>query len=269
MNKRKTIFHSQKATFIQRFLARVFFFGFGYLIETENEDVLENLSEPVIFAANHNNEYETFLLAAYLLIHRKGKRVGFLIDWMYRYIPVFGWMLNKADPVYVYNKPARISWLNRFRKDPVKNNVICQCISRIRQNQSLAIFPEGTRNPDPLHLKRGRKGIAEIALITGVPVLPIGIDFPKRITKGEIPRFGPIIFRFGNPLSFDEEYQLFQEHKVLGQIEDARYDKTLGVRLCSSVHHRIMTEISQLSGKSYPFRPPEFLYEINRLEETI
>jgi hypothetical protein len=100
--------------------------------------------------------------------------------------------------------------------------------------------------------------VGEIALRSQTPVLPVGIDFPGRQQQGKIPRFGKIIFRFGEPLHFSQEIAAWHE---------ANQDKKLGpqwrnkilVNLCSRVTHQIMAELAKLSGKHYPFRQPQVL----------
>jgi hypothetical protein len=94
---------------------------------------------------------------------------------------------------------------------------VCQaCLERLQNGQSLGIFPEGTRNHDPHRLKRGRRGVGEIALRSGVPVLPAGLDFTRRSRNGRIPWFSPVILRFGAPLTFPEEAQAFRR-TILGR----------------------------------------------------
>ena len=120
----------------------------------------------------------------------------------------------------------------------------------------MGIFPEGTRNPDPFRLMRGRKGTGEIALRSQVPVLPVGIDFPQRLRNGRIPQFGPITLRIGRPLVFPEECAAY--HAVTRETRWSPLERRkLQVTLNARVTHRVMLELARLSGKEYPFSPPQ------------
>ncbi|MBN2011565.1 1-acyl-sn-glycerol-3-phosphate acyltransferase [candidate division KSB1 bacterium] len=221
-------------------------------IHVENEYQLNTLPEPVIFAANHNTSFETVILALYLLHRRDGKKVSFLVDWMYQYLPIVGWLMKHIDAIYGYNKPSTISFINRFRKSPETQKVTLVCIRYLRDRRNVVIFPEGTRNTHPYQLKRGRKGIGDIVLQTGVPVIPIGIDFPSRMMRGKIPRFGRIIFRFGSIMDFRTAIQSYCQktaHEALCRHEQRKlYHQTI-----SDITHKIMNEIAVLSGKCFSY----------------
>jgi 1-acyl-sn-glycerol-3-phosphate acyltransferase len=227
---------------------------FSPLIRVENEGALPVQEEPLIFTFNHNNAWETFPLALFLMDRRDGKIISFVIDWMYGKLPLVGWILNPLSPIYVYNKPARWKVFDRFRKRGGEA-VHRECVERLRSKGSIGIFPEGKRNANPTALKRGRKGIGEIALRTGIPVIPIGIDFPCRVHRGRVPRFGRLILRIGQPLVFPEERAIFQkvtEANDCSPLERKRITLFLDAR----VTHRIMIELGKLSGKTYPFPQP-------------
>ena len=70
----------------------------------------------------------------------------------------WGWLLSKADPIYVFNKNARFAIINRHKKASPKANVYQVCVDRLKNRKSIGIFPEGTRNKDARTLKRGRLG---------------------------------------------------------------------------------------------------------------
>lgn len=250
---------SQKSDYslVNRIVAKVLWLYFNNIIEIEQKENLLKAPHPVIFAYNHNNYYETLLLGSYLVDRWRRDKITFLIDWMYGNLPVIGWFLQGMQPVYVYTKRARWDFLNRKKALPPQN-IISECLDRLRQGCSLGIFPEGTRNRHPFVLKRGRRGVGEIALRSQTPVLPVGIDFPGRRQQGKIPRFGKIIFRFGKPLNFPEEIAAWQEANQ-NKIMAPQWRQKVWVNLCSHVTHRIMAELAKLSGKRYPFRQPQVL----------
>ena len=242
--------------FHQRILLKIFLLIFGKYIRYQNEQILQNASEPVIFAFNHNNTFETVLIALFLIYKRQGRKISFVVDWMYGKLPFIGWLLKQVDPIYVYNKPARWKIINRMKRGISKKNVYFQCAKRLSENQSIAIFPEGTRNKSPNVLMRGRKGIGEIVLQTNAPVIPIGIDFPLREDSGKIPSFGSVFFNFGKKIQFNEEVMLarsYQHNRYINKSQERR----LNIYLCKKISHRIMLKLSELSGKSYPYQLPE------------
>ena len=66
----------------------------------------------------------------------------------------------------------------------------------------LGIYPEGTRSRDGL-LHRGHTGVAQLALMTGAPVVPVGLVGTDAIQPigARVPRpFGRATVRFGEPL---------------------------------------------------------------------
>lgn len=56
----------------------------------------------------------------------------------------------------------------------------------LAKGNNLLIFPEGTRSPDPNTLHPFHRGAAQIALRANVPILPVRIDFSRRVlAKGQ------------------------------------------------------------------------------------
>lgn len=99
-----------------------------------------------------------------------------------------------------------------------------------------AIFPEGTRSPDGL-LHKGKTGVARLALSSGAPVIPVGLQgtddvLPIGTTR---PRLrGKVSVRIGKPLEF------------------SRYDGMPHDRmLLRAVTDEIMDAIAELSGQQY------------------
>lgn len=246
----------QKLTFGQRAFLKFFLLLTEHLITVENQENLQSAPEPLIFAFNHNNSFEALLVPIYLIYCRQGRKISFVVDWMFGMVPVLGWILKQCDPVYVYRKKSTIPWLNRLRNQPAQS-VERQCIERLANHSSIGIFPEGVRNQNPHYLLKGRKGIGHIALKSLVPVLPIGIDFPLRQTRGQIPPLGRIVLRIGEPLQFQTEIEAYQRAGSNPNLSPGECHK-LTRALASLVTHKVMVELARLSGKKYPFPPPPF-----------
>jgi 1-acyl-sn-glycerol-3-phosphate acyltransferase len=97
------------------------------------------------------------------------------------------------------------------------------------------IYPEGTRSPDG-KLYRGRTGIAEIALRSGAPIVPIGIVGTDRVQPPgkKLPRLGRVTIRIGAPLDLAEAKALGKPALVRRAITD-----------------EVIEEIQKLSGQEY------------------
>ncbi|HBE78698.1 MAG TPA: 1-acyl-sn-glycerol-3-phosphate acyltransferase [Firmicutes bacterium] len=239
----------------QRWFLKSLLLCCGHLVRTEHFNPEAITNDPLIFAFNHNSSYETILVPSYLIALRRGRKISFLIDWMFGYLPVLAWIFRQTEPIYVYNKKSDLKFLNRFRVKPNSATVYEQCLHKLNNNQSIGIFPEGTRNRNPESLIKGRKGIGYIALHSQVPVLPIGIDFPSRLKKGRIPKFGPLILRTGSMMHFDQEIAIYQQVNRSLFIHPLLKRKITDY-LCAKVTYAVMKELANLAHKQYPFPKP-------------
>ncbi len=225
---------------------------------------MQKLEDPVIFAFNHNNSFETLLVPVFLMHLRKGRKISFVIDWMYGKIPIIGWFCRQIDPIYVYNKPAKYRLLEQYRMKHQRQDVHEHIIEKLERDQSIGIFPEGKRNKNPYMLRRGFNGVGHIALHARVPVIPIGIEFQSGRKRGKIPKFGRIVLRVGEPLTFREEsvqLESLQENINL----EPQAKKKISVHFSNKVTYEIMSELAKLSGKDYPFLPPALPGGIDKL----
>jgi 1-acyl-sn-glycerol-3-phosphate acyltransferase len=71
------------------------------------------------------------------------------------------------------------------------------------------VFPEGTRSR---RLTVGRTGLAQMALRTGHPIVPIGCNGTDAVYPGDVPvaSGGDVIYRIGKPIEHDAELAEFQ-----------------------------------------------------------
>lgn len=73
----------------------------------------------------------------------------------------------------------------------------------LADGQIVGIYPEGTRSRDG-HLHRGHAGVAHLAVMTGAPIIPVGLTGTERVQPigSSIPRpfRGPVRIRFGEPI---------------------------------------------------------------------
>jgi 1-acyl-sn-glycerol-3-phosphate acyltransferase len=79
-------------------------------------------------------------------------------------------------------------------------------IPALKAGDLIAVYPEGTRSPDG-RLYRGRTGVARLALLAGVPVVPVGVTGTDKIQPigVHVPRLGhKVTVSFGKPMDFGE-----------------------------------------------------------------
>jgi len=73
----------------------------------------------------------------------------------------------------------------------------------LEEGNLVGIFPEGTRSRDGL-LHRGHSGVAHLAIMTGAPIIPVGITGTERVQPigASVPRpfRGRVTMQFGEPI---------------------------------------------------------------------
>ena len=73
----------------------------------------------------------------------------------------------------------------------------------LRDGKLVGIYPEGTRSRDGL-LHRGHSGVAHLAMISGAPIIPVGLIGTERVqpigTSVPRPFRGPLTIQFGEPI---------------------------------------------------------------------
>ena len=246
-------------------LLRVLMIPNVFLIRVEGVEHLKATGcKPCIFAFNHNNAFESLFVPVLLFYLRGGQMVSFVIDWMFGRLPVIGWLMNLIDPVYVHHKRSTMPFLERARLREASSSSRGECIERLRSGTSIGIFPEGTRNPDPFTLLKAKSGIGYIALESGAPVMPVGIEFVTSRNRSRVPSIGRIVVRFGQLMQFEEEHELYASLPAEGQ----RRRKSERSR---EVAEQVMLSISVLCGKVYPYgsRASESITTNNQTMEAL
>lgn len=147
---------------ISRFISGLYLSKYAN-IKVIDKDKIESIKEPVIFVSNHLSNSDGLVLNRVLK----------------RFKPYF------VAGVKLSSNPISRIGLEAVKIIPIHPNTpdmdaIRKCIEKIREGQSILIFPEGTRSRTGKMIQ-GKKGVVLIAKKTGVPVIPIGITGTEKL----------------------------------------------------------------------------------------
>jgi len=185
------------------------------IIEIFVEDIKgkENIPQDTnfILASNHQTNLDHLFVP--LPIKDRLEKTHFIgkMDNLLQFL-LAGWFYWLAETIPV----------NRKAKD--KRKVLEKAIEALKKGQIIIIYPEGTRNRKK-NLLPGKTGAAELAIRSGVPIVPMGV-----IYKDHKPKKLPLRLNIGEPMYFKEE---------------------LSYENLKEVTEKIMREISFLSEKPY------------------
>ena len=197
---------------------------------------LENVpdSGPVILASNHLSFADSVVIPVVA-----PRRVVFLAKVEYFTAPGVKGRLSKA-------------WFTGLGAVPVSREDTKSAIDSLqtalevlRRGEALGLYPEGTRSRDG-RLYRGRTGVAHLALVSGAPIVPVGLHGTDRLQPvgSRLPRLAKVTARFGKPID------------TVG-----KYDGVPAGRARREITDQVMSEIQKLSGQEaagvYNERPPE------------
>ncbi|MBD3277842.1 MAG: hypothetical protein GF388_06055 [Candidatus Aegiribacteria sp.] len=233
-------------TFFDRLLTRTALGVLSLLARVREPEGLDYANDPLVFIMNHSNYSETLLLAAFLLMKRKGRPVSFLVDWMFGEFPVASGVLKRLGSIFVYNKRARWKFVDRRRPVPPPYRAWVECVRVLRRGGSVALFPEGRANPDPYVLLKARRGLGRILKETGAMVIPIGIRYVKQ-RQGKVPKLGRMTLGVGEPF--------FPSSPDEGSIHAHGDPEHTDSNPADLLGHRCMEVLASLCGKAYPHRP--------------
>ncbi len=149
-----------------------------------------------IFMANHSSFIDQFVLGAIM----KDKFTAVIAQVQANYF-FWGTILRRFRAVIIHRRDSTAALA-----------AIKQAEERLKQGFQVGITPEGTRSLDG-KLGRLKKGGFHMALDTGAPILPIGIEGAFRFKpKGRLlVRPGPVIVRIGEPITAKRYRQMTME----------------------------------------------------------
>jgi 1-acyl-sn-glycerol-3-phosphate acyltransferase len=115
------------------------------------------------------------------------------------------------------------------------NEAFSRSLQILKDGKLFGIYPEGTRSIDG-KLHKGHTGVARLALMAGVPIIPVGMIGTDRVLpKGKnVPKLHKVTIHVGAPLSFPQFVGMENDRKA-----------------CRDITDRVMHGIRDLSGQEY------------------
>jgi len=186
-----------------RFWGKVITAASGVKVRVEGLERLDR-SRPYIFLANHQSQFDIFVLDGYFDIDFRWLAKKELFR-----IPFFGWAMLLAGSIPVDRSHGR---------QALKS--LDQAAQRIAAGASVIIFPEGTRSPDG-KLQPFKAGGMQLAIRSGVELVPVAIMGTREILpKGKLlSRPGKVLIRIGEPVS-SRDFTSKQKHELAELMHD-------------------------------------------------
>ena len=179
---KKKIYKERKNTKWKEFERRFFkgFLGFLYRIVFRvkfiNKETYDNFEGPLIVCPNHVH----YLDAAAITLLCK-KKIRFMYKEDLARFKILRWFAHMFDMIPVNRGTQDLESMKR-------------CLKALSNNETLGIFPEGTRKGLAKGIKP-KTGAAFLAFRTGATILPVGI-------QGSFKPFTKIVINFGEPIEF-------------------------------------------------------------------
>jgi 1-acyl-sn-glycerol-3-phosphate acyltransferase len=166
--------------------SKIILWASGVRVEIDGLDKIDK-EKSYIYIPNHLSFFDIFALLAYLPVDFK-----FILKQELMRIPILGWAMRRAG------------YISIDRSSPSKaRRTFKQAVERIRSGTSIVIFAEGTRGYDDGHLQPLKKGAFQLAIDSGLPIVPVAIKGSNKIMlKGSFKiQKGLIKIRLGRPIS--------------------------------------------------------------------
>jgi len=182
-----------------------------------------------IIASNHISVLDPVIIA--MAATTTGRAVRFLAAAEYFRKPFIGWGLRRIRQIPI-------------RRGASDRRALEQAASIIRKGALAGIFPEGTLSGDG-NLLPGRRGVARIALASGVPVIPCGIwgtraRWPRGKFRWNRPLRPKVVVAFGPVLQPD------------GELENPRDVQALTERIMQAIGEQVEIAKAEVEGGRRP-----------------
>jgi 1-acyl-sn-glycerol-3-phosphate acyltransferase len=186
---------------------------------------------PAVLAANHQSFCDSFFLP--LVLRRRVTYVAkaeYFDNWK------TAWFFRAAGQIPIRRDGGDAS-----------QRALDTATQVLNSGHLLAIYPEGTRAPDP-RLHKGHTGVARLSLACDVPIIPVGIIGTRAVQppgRNLMRPFHAVTIRFGPPVSYLRHGELVTTGQCGDQV--CGPEKVEQRELTDT----LMTEIGRLSGQEY------------------
>jgi 1-acyl-sn-glycerol-3-phosphate acyltransferase len=186
---------------------------------------------PAVLAANHQSFCDSFFLP--LVLRR---RVTYVAKAEYFDHWKTAWFFRSAGQIPIRRDGGDTS-----------QRALDTATEVLNSGQLLAIYPEGTRAPDP-RLHKGHTGVARLSLACDVPIIPVGIIGTRAVQppgRNLMRPFHSVTIRFGPPVSYLRNGELVTTGRCGGPVCGP---EKVELR---EITDTLMSEIGRLSGQEY------------------
>ncbi len=138
----------------------------GITIETSNIELLKKETNPIIFCANHQSNFD--IIALFIAIDRP---IYFIAKKELKRIPFLGWYMQLAGMIFIdrTSKKSAVESMDKAGK-------------LILSGRNVITFPEGKRSSDE-NINTFKKGSFFIAKQNNIDIIPIAIKGANMINK--------------------------------------------------------------------------------------
>ncbi|MEM3342114.1 MAG: lysophospholipid acyltransferase family protein [Thermoplasmata archaeon] len=173
---------------------------------------IENIPKegPAILAFNHCSFLDHYFFPAF-----SPRPVYYLAKKQLFTTPVLEWMFRNWGAIPVDRGAGG-------------EKVIQESLKILEEGKLYGIFPEGTRSTTGM-VNRGHTGVARIALISKVPVIPVALIGTYQILprKALIPRIYPLTIKIGKPMEFKQYYGMENDRNITREVTDMIMQKIM------------------------------------------
>lgn len=175
----------------------------------------------VLVVSNHLSNYDTIAVGEFLIYQGRWPRyMGKEEIWK---VPVVGWFATQCRQI-----PVR-------RNTPQAKDALIHAREALLAGDLVALYPEGTITHDPDGWPMtGRRGVAHLALETGVPVIPVAVHGSDAVLGGrylKLPRpwrgRAHVTVRAGEPIDLSDFASADESDKETLEAAVARIMDTL------------------------------------------
>ena len=169
-------------------------------------------SETAIFAADHRSLTDSLVMLVLM------KRYFFTLTAPLEYFPwlYFRMWIRRMGFISIFRYKIDES---KFKKSVIKSQAVFETIKRIKEKDSMIIYPEG-HHEKKHKLARFHTGAVRFALNAKVPIIPvaiIGSDVIISKVKHKL-HSGTVHVKFGRPIYYDEYFGKEKDHKLIRKL---------------------------------------------------